>query len=408
VEPRALPMTDRPTEFKQAFEELTARTRSLSSALRTALAHVLPETSGARACGRALRLRRSLGWQVYAVAHSTDASTVLRALPREQGWDLIQHSLQRAGCPVKALDALRSEIQATETLLSGAKIDRAMLRAVAGGSLDSARERQATRRARRTATAANERIFGIRARANVVSVLLGPTSQDGRFDSASTTILHGIRRLRAGSPWPVYQSAEFTHSREESMRTASGRTGKGKGGPFMEALSTPGIAKHSLQRRRCGNAVIYELIDDTDSRGNEVQICFAEHIAGAGTAEQSGQRSELHLSTNMPMHVAVFEVFIHRSHHIVSQPSASLVGSPRVFGSFPEPPENLRLPLEVDAELIAKPNLPTGLRACDATRSSLLAQAASMLTVPLEDFAGYRVIVRDPPIHSRIVLAWQM
>jgi hypothetical protein len=401
-------MIDRPTEFNHVLNELSTRTAGLSTALRAALAYALPADSGARACGRALGLKRSMGWQVYSVAYSTDASTVLRALPRSNGWHLILRSLEVAGCPASLLVDLRAKIKSMEALLSGARIDRAMIRAAAAGSLDSVRERQATRRNRRAATLANERIYGISARATMLSVLLGPVSKEGKFDGIACTILHEIRRFRTGSPWPVYLSSEVTESRDRSMRTGSRRSLKGDGGPFVEELSTPGIARSGLLQRRRGNAVVFELAHGADGCRDAVRLCFWEHIARAGTSGDVGQRSELHLSTNMPMSVAAFEVFIHRSHRILSQPSASLAGSPRVFGTFPDPPENLRLPLEVDAEPIDKPTLPTALRGCEAERDAMLKRSAESLHAPLSDFVGFRVVVHDPPIHSRIVLAWRM
>jgi hypothetical protein len=300
-------------DFAATVSLLNAMTARLRGATRAALGKVLPGPSGARACGRALGLRRSLGWQVYSLAHATDAATVLRALPRSKGFELIQRALRDAGCPHRELEALLAESKALESFLKGARIDRDMLRAAAGGGLDTARERQSTLRARRAATDANERIFGISALSTVTSVLLGPSGKDGRFDAVSATVFHGMRRSRAGAPWPVYQSAEMRDSRAGKARVA--RDGGVRGGlrPFVEDLSTPGIGRNGLARRKNGGAILFELADRGEQRTQGVRLCFLEMVRGGGGSEHPGQRSELHLSTNLPIRAAAFEVWIHRT-----------------------------------------------------------------------------------------------
>ncbi len=186
--------------------------------MHDALEKVLPLSSGARACGRALGLKRSLGWQVYALANASDAATTLRALPRAQGWDLILQASARSGCPARELDALRTEAKALESFLRLSRIDRDLLRAAACGGLDSARETSAMLRARRAATIANERIFGLAAHTTMTAVILTPVDTRGRFDSISATFLHGIKRSRAGSPWPIYLSAETMEKRGQEPK----------------------------------------------------------------------------------------------------------------------------------------------------------------------------------------------
>jgi hypothetical protein len=403
-----LTVPERNSDLTATFATLSTHTTKLRIAMQEALEKVLPLSSGARACGRALGLKRSLGWQVYALANASDAATTLRALPRVQGWDFILQAFARSGCPARELNALRAEAKALESFLRLSRIDRDLLRAAACGGLDSARETNAMLRARRAATTANERIFGIAAHTILTAVILAPADRRGRFDSISATFLHGIKRSRAGSPWPIYLSAEMTAKRGERLQVGSRSRGSEGALPFLEELSTPKLLKDGLQRREHGEAVLYELLDRGAARSEPVHTCFLEHQRAAGTCEHTGERSELHLSTNLPTRFAIFEVWIHRSHQLSTKPSASLVGSPRVFGTFPEPPESLRLPLDADAEEITSSKLPTATRSCCALRRALLQRAFEVSGHDVEEFEGFRVIVRDPPIHARIVLAWHM
>ncbi len=142
---------ERNSDLTATFATLSTHTTKLRIAMQEALEKVLPLSSGARACGRALGLKRSLGWQVYALANASDAATTLRALPRVQGWDFILQAFARSGCPARELNALRAEAKALESFLRLSRIDRDLLRAAACGGLDSARETNAMLRARRPA-----------------------------------------------------------------------------------------------------------------------------------------------------------------------------------------------------------------------------------------------------------------
>ena len=110
------------SSFDVANVRLTDAALELHRALRDALEQVLPALDGARACGRALGLKRHLGWQIYAIARTSDHATVIRSLPKARGWKLVLESLRKQGCPEKSLRALREAIQKLDGHLgAGAK-----------------------------------------------------------------------------------------------------------------------------------------------------------------------------------------------------------------------------------------------------------------------------------------------
>ena len=92
------------------FADVVAEVATLREALRDALEGVLPESSGGRACGRALGLKHNLGWKVYTVATSTDTPTVLRLLPRgtHEYAKLIKPSELAGHCRAAGLDLLHT------------------------------------------------------------------------------------------------------------------------------------------------------------------------------------------------------------------------------------------------------------------------------------------------------------
>jgi len=100
-------ITTKPPTFDATNARITAAALELHRVLRDALERVIPSMDGARACGRALGLRRHLGWQVYAIARTSDHATVMRAMPKDRGWKLVLQALEGGGCQTKQLNALR-------------------------------------------------------------------------------------------------------------------------------------------------------------------------------------------------------------------------------------------------------------------------------------------------------------
>lgn len=91
-----MPAASHPS-FETTNASVTKAALELHHALRDALERALPSLDGARACGRALGLKRHLGWQIYAIGRTTDHATVIRSLPKARGWKLVLESLGKHG-----------------------------------------------------------------------------------------------------------------------------------------------------------------------------------------------------------------------------------------------------------------------------------------------------------------------
>lgn len=169
----------RPPTFEATNARITAAALELHRALRDALERVLPSVDGARACGRALGLRRHLGWQVYAIARTADHAAVMRALPKARGWALVLKALHDADCPEKPLKALREAIRAMDHELAAGATALPALRAAAAGAMDTAAQRAAMLKARANATRANAVLHGVSVKSYLSSFLIGPAGADG-------------------------------------------------------------------------------------------------------------------------------------------------------------------------------------------------------------------------------------
>lgn len=378
----------------------------LHRALRTALDATVPGVNGARACGRSLGLRRQLGWQVYTIAHSGDHATVLRALPMSRGWTLVLKALQERGCAASVVQPLRASIQRLEVQLGRAKADAPALRAAAAGALDTARQRAQMLRARASATRANEYIHGIKAEVQVSAFMLGPADAKGVVDLATVTALHGVRRSRPGSAWPLYYTLEAYDDQRPTRGVATGRYRKAAVPPLLKALSSEASQSGVLRMGKDGDTHMVEFVDVGSQRGEPMDFAFLECLRGAGSVRPSDTESRLLFLMTTPMDRAVVEVWFHTSVTLRNDPSALLVSSPSLNRRVLAAHGMERLPLEASAVPVDGPELPRALARCDETHVELLALGAKSLGAPMSEFRGFRLDVKDPPWMSMLVLAF--
>jgi predicted RNase H-like HicB family nuclease len=401
-------MKEKSVDYTALRDELSAAAESLRSALRDGLESVLPALEGARACGRALGLKRQLGWRAYTVATATDLSVVLEAMPRRAGWQLILESLRRAGCTQKRLQSLSRAVEAMLGPIESGRINRPMLLALAAGRLDNVHETLALLKARRAAREGSERIHGIRCKAQVGAYVIGPADADGWVDIVTLLEYDGLQRLRPGPAMPVKAMNRMWHSEWNESRTSSPLGADAGQGGLVADLSTPGAWERHLRLRDAGGKPIIHFEAGSAGDSSSVRLVFAEHIERGGTVGKAEDLVDLLLAVNVPGEFCVFEAWVHRSHRRVTDPVASLQGMLNPMGSFSDMIGVAPLPLEADAGEVGKVPLPPGLRDAGATHAKALERVSEALGAGLADFVGFRVIVPDAPVGSRVHLRWRM
>ena len=392
-------------DFAATVAEVSALIATLRRALRDALDCVLPELSGARACGRALGLKHNLGWKVYTVATSTDTPTVLRLLPRRAGWTLVLKGLREAKCPEHRLGSLAAAVDRLAEHLDEAHLDRALLRAVAAGGLDNARESLATTRARKAARESNERIYGVRAEAILGTYLIGPPDAHHHVGVFGIVHYEGLRRLRPGPAVPVHRSMQMWHPAWNGVRPGRG-TGPGRVPSLVTDLSDPTLDAGLLRAVERAPGSVVEYLGDGHEPPRGFRAVFADFAPQGGTVGQADDRADLELGVHFPMAHALLEIWIHRSIRRHSEPDASLFGSSRL--ELGDDLDLLRLPLEATVESIASPALPSALAGARRAHRTMVDRGAARLGRPLAEFEGFRVLVPDPPTSGRVMLKWRM
>jgi hypothetical protein len=395
-------------DFEKLHDGLKTSADRLCRDLRACLEATLPALDGARACGRALGLKRQLGWRAYTVATSSDLPSVLEALPRRAGWGLILASLSKARCPAPLLNGLSEAVEAVLVPLESGRISRSMLRALAGGRLDSPEESVALLRARRATREGAEQMHGVRCKAQLGAYVIGAPDRDGWIDIVTLMEYADLRRIRPGPPIAVKAMNRMWHPDWKESRTSTPLGTDARLAGLVTELSTPEVwERHLRVRERSGRSII--LFEAGGKVSSEpVRLVFAERIDRGGTVGRAEDLVDLLLGVHVPSELCVFDAWLHRSIKRLSDPMAALQGSLNPMGSFADLIDVAPLPCEAQAAEIVDPSLPRGLRSMSRTHARALEQAFSTLGGAPGDFVGFRVIVPDPPIGSRVHLRWRM
>lgn len=395
-------------DFATVVEEVESLVGDLQAAVRIAVREIVPANTGARACGRALGVSRGLGWSVFTVLSISDPPAVLRAMPRRKGWTQVLDRLRQLGCPPGHVEGLRSAADRLLDRLEVGGLDRLVLRAAAAGGLDSAREASVMLKARRAMRANAEEILGLRAQAQLGAYLVGPPDRQRRVDLVGILEYESLKRIRPGYPFPIHQRVHAWHPTFKELKGSSPLRLEGSAAGLVGDLSTKGVGGTTV---RVGEGdedrTIFFHGEDTVV-GPGIRVAFAECVPKGGTVGGEDDRTELHVAIHQPVAFGVMEVWIHRSIRRTTEPVSLLTGMYGASTRLGEQPDRLRIPLEAEAKAIETPALPARLRADSAKHTTLLERGAETLKCSLEDFVGYRVIVPDPPIGSRVMLKWKM
>lgn len=401
-------MSKQHLHFTSVVDELGSLVSELQSTLRDAMRSVLPDLSGARACGRALGLKRGLGWSLYTVLTVEDPPTILRSMPRRAGWEIVFESLGRLGCQPRLVVALRRSVNRLLDRLDSSSIDRSMLRAAAAGGLDTTREVGAMLKARRSMRQSAEEVHGLRVQAKVGTFLIGPADRKGLIDLVGILEYESLKRLRPGHPFPLHQRVQaWRPTRKELKYSAPLKVG-GRIPGLVTDLSTPGVAMHDLELGTGDDERTIYFLGERTLTADSVRLAFAEHLHKCGSVGSKDNRVELDLSIYEPIAFGVLEAWVHRSIARITEPAAMLFmhyGSSAWFG---EKKHRVRIPLEAEAKPIPNATLPAIVRGSGVSHEKVLTRGAETLKAPFEEFVGYRVVVPDPPIGSRIMLEWRM
>jgi hypothetical protein len=398
-------MSSKDQQFESVVAELSGRVDAVREDLREALDATLPALDGARACGRALGLKRGLGWKIYSVATASDLPTALGALPRRSGWAMVIQSLREARCPASKLRALERSVDALQSRLESGEVKRSMLRAIAAGQLDNPRQTMAMLDARRSVREGSETVFGVRCALQVGMYVISAADARGSVSLATSNMYDDLRRLRPGPPIAIKSFTRAWHPSTPEDIVASPMGADPTTGWLVSDLSSPrSWGTHVGLESDVGSPVVCL----HGGIGADLRIVFAEQIPGAGTVGHADDRVDLHFGISIPTARCIFEVWIHRSIALRSQPAAGLAGTLDSALPMSQETELIPLPLEVRAERIDRVAPPKVSRSITRVHAEMVGRCATAMRTEPDELVGYRVDVPDPPIGTKIRLRWRM
>jgi hypothetical protein len=401
-------MARKAEDFATIQEELKVAADRLRVELRACLEAALPTLDGARAFGRALGLKRQLGWRAWTVATSTDLPTVLEALPRRQGWKLVLASLRKTRCSEPGLQSLSQAIESMLLPLESGRINRAVLRSLASGRLDGPAQTLALLRARRAIREGAEQVYGVRCKAQMGTYVIGPAQAEGWVDIVTLMEYSGLQRQRPGPMVAVKAVNRMWHPSWKESRTSTPLGADSSHGGLVTELSSPDAReRHLLLKTGDGKTVFHFEAGGTEAL-DPVNLVFGEYLERGGTVGTADELADLLLGVHVPSEFCVFEAWTHRSIRRLTDPVASLQGSLDPMGTFADMIGVSPLPLEAQAREIDGEALPRGLRAAGKIHAEALERAAKVLGGSMKDFVGFRVVVPDAPVGSRVHLQWRM
>ncbi len=399
-------------DFESTLNQVSVEIEALQSALRAAIESVLPESTGARACGRALGLTRFLGWATWNLAYAPDVPAAIRSLPGVQGWKSILAALRKHGCPDGRLSNLEKAVASVTATFSRRKISVTLLRSIAVGGLDTERDAARMRSARRDARAAAEILHGVRANLNAVASIVGPPSSDGVVDLASLSLFAGLERLRPGPAWPIFR---WSYHNREAGGVAPQRAPiePGPNPPLVARLSSPGLDASELRLVEHSEHPTFEFLAPRPGRAGGLQAAFGEWTRRGSQISSTEPRADICMVVTIPTRTAILDLFLHRDVPLVGEAAAGLYAAPdpisvaRMKSGDYQLIDSGRLPLEADATTPEGSGLPARWKSCDAAWRTLVDRGIRAMGGRPADFRHIRVEVPDPPLHGSVALRWR-
>lgn len=404
-------MAKRHVSFDEELPRLTTKVRHVQQALRAALEGIASDQAGARACGRALGLTRSLGWSFWNLAFAPDVPAALRAMPGDKGWKLLMDGLVRRGSPPSRITSLQVASKALRDELRSRKLHPTLLRSIASGALDTQAEARRMRAARRKSREAAETLYGVRAAAMCSAIVVSRPDAEGVVDTVGIAMFEGLERLRPGPEWPIFEG-QLNYG---NPSFASARIANSRAGWAIDHLCSPGSVGTALKPSGSSDHLV-AFADTGMAKAAGIRAAFAQRALRCGSIRPrpGPDPGTPHLSmvVTVPTKVAAFDVLIHGDVPMRVDPVGALYGPPDPWPSpaaehgLPSRLEAKRLPLDAVVERPREGSAPGGINAIRPAWSELLALASGALGCPLDGFRHFRLTVKDPPMHGQVVVRW--
>jgi len=385
-------------------------TQSIRGVLAEVMTSVHADASKPQAVAKQLGLDKNLSWKLAKVINEDDLLAVAAHLPGRTGLNIAIKSFQKAGASPESLQRLQAAIANFDRMVQVHCGDRNTLEIMLG-HLQRDNGPRSEEASRKKAFQGNSAIWGVQVRVRFTANFVSPAADD----LLDLTVVSGwidFRRLRSQVPWAMAsvtrcddQGNPIPDQRFEPIDPSVGR----EDAPIIREFCSdpppklrttqglPGVIRHELVGGPVGNTAACTCVVGWIRRADCVrhrtdQERFLEHV----------------VTHNTPAELSIHDFFVHR------ELSAEVHPTVHLYSQLPGGPvypqcgrEQGELPLRED--LINLGGWPPDVVTPEVPNyAKLVALAASRIGWTLNDFVGYRMKLRYPPIPTALLFRHEL
>lgn len=382
-------------------EDYTSSIRALRESLATTLEAMGVDPSRPQDIARRFQLNKNLTWKLSRLLREEDPATALRFVPGPSGLRILVDAFSPE-VPEVAAGAERAAEQFADMQAKHAG-DRATLEMMIAGLAYHRVEPEAIEQARRQAFLGNASIWGVQARSQYSTYVVGPHAGDA--DWADVVLAAGLvdfRRTRPDARWILGRRQAYgEHGELVEKRSGQPLTPPPhgpEGAPLLPDFCSSPLPDVEVVRR--GPELCFELPGGTVGNSSLTTVTYAERDQRAGPRVQdaAGHSASFVMNLRTPTEHAQFDLLLHRDLGWEKEPEFLLFG--RLHGGpslDPDSQADLRLPTQEKVQRV-----PPTASSLTSDRlpdyHELLLQLATAGGWKLEDFQIWRVSLGHPPI----------
>ncbi len=329
--------------------------RSAQSALAGLIADVGLRGSRAVDLARTLKLDKTLAWKLSRFTEQSDPCAAFKHLPGQSGVEIVVRAAGDLGVPAQRLQAVRKADSDLRGFVRRHAGDRRTFEAMLAGARPDPRAEAEERKAFYKAGSA---IWGVRAKAQLLTLALRPSEKDpARIDVLQVSGFVELERLRPDVPWVIRRlrvheddgSSAGSFEREAlDPEGAGGSEGVNRPLSLMPAFCTKPLPR--IRQRLGDTGWLYDELAPGDvGRKGATTVIAGERYHGALPRYRSADNTEGRyiLTIRTPIERVQFDLLLHPELAHFRWPTVLVTGnleerisSERVQGRelFPERP----------------------------------------------------------------------
>ncbi len=359
---------------------------------------------------RRFDLNRNLTWKLSRVVGATDPLSALQHLPGQAGLELAVEAFERAGAPSNAGNNVRGAMRSFLNVVKEHAGDREQLELTLE-SMGMLAPDAASLSGREMAFRGNSSVWGVQARTRLTMMMVAPGAAEWTHDYVMLTGLVGLRRLRPSVRWRLAR-AQTHDDKGVSLKTDTGMEEIEPKAPGETPLVVHSFCSPSMPTLECRpTADGVEICLPAGQVGNRGAFdCYMGYVY-RGIASKPGPDNlwgSAAAPITLPVEELVFDLIVHKNVRMPNLPEVKLYGFPH---GGPDGPgaqtQDNELPLpERIVELAGRP--PALATPAVPGISKMAAAMYTRMGWNPEDFRGLRLVIRHPPMSSRVVMRWPL